>query len=71
MGRTNIEIDEELIRRIMKRYGLRTKREAVEYALQRLDRVGMTREADVGDAREPAGTAIWMRSAAGTCVDQS
>lgn len=35
MSRTNIEIDDELIRRVMDRYGLRTKREAVDLALQR------------------------------------
>lgn len=35
MGRTNIEIDDELIRRVMERYGLRTKREAVDLALRR------------------------------------
>jgi Arc/MetJ family transcription regulator len=34
--RTNIDIDEELITRVMKRYGLRTKREAVHLALERL-----------------------------------
>jgi Arc/MetJ family transcription regulator len=36
MGRTNIEIDEDLIGRAMSRYGLRTKREAVDLALRRL-----------------------------------
>jgi Arc/MetJ family transcription regulator len=34
--RTNIDIDEELVTRVMKRYGLRTKREAVQLALERL-----------------------------------
>lgn len=34
--RTNIEIDDELLGRAMRTYGLRTKREAVEYALRRL-----------------------------------
>ena len=34
MSRTNIEIDDELIERAMKRYGLRTKRETVDYALR-------------------------------------
>ena len=33
--RTNIEIDENLIRRVMDVYGLNTKREAVDYALRR------------------------------------
>jgi Arc/MetJ family transcription regulator len=34
--RTNIDIDEALVTRVMKRYGLRTKREAVHLALERL-----------------------------------
>jgi Arc/MetJ family transcription regulator len=38
MGRTNIEIDDELIERVMQRYGFRTKREAVDYALRKLVR---------------------------------
>ena len=33
MSRTNIEIDDELIKRVMERYGFRTKREAVDRAL--------------------------------------
>jgi Arc/MetJ family transcription regulator len=36
MSRTNIEIDAELIERAMERYGFRTKRETVEYALRRI-----------------------------------
>ena len=36
MGRTNIVIDDELVARAMELYGLRTKREAVDYALRRL-----------------------------------
>jgi Arc/MetJ family transcription regulator len=36
MGRTNIDIDDHLVRRAMLRYGLRTKREAVDLALRRL-----------------------------------
>ena len=44
MGRTNIEIDDAVIRRVMRRYGLRTKREAVALALRRLDTAPMTRE---------------------------
>jgi Arc/MetJ family transcription regulator len=36
MSRTNIEIDDGLIGRAMSRYGLRTKREAVDLALRRL-----------------------------------
>jgi Arc/MetJ family transcription regulator len=44
MSRTNIEIEDELIARVMRRYGLRTKRAAVELALRRLDLEPMTRE---------------------------
>jgi Arc/MetJ family transcription regulator len=36
MSRTNIEIDDELIERVMRAFGLRTKREAVHLALERL-----------------------------------
>ena len=34
MARTNIDIDEELCQRVMERYHLRTKREAVNLALR-------------------------------------
>ncbi|HEY9391535.1 MAG TPA: type II toxin-antitoxin system VapB family antitoxin [Mycobacteriales bacterium] len=36
MARTNIDIDDDLVRTAMRRYGLRTKREAVDLALRRL-----------------------------------
>ena len=36
MGRTNIDLDDELVAAAMKRYGLRTKREVVDLALRRL-----------------------------------
>lgn len=36
MGRTNIEIDDELLAKVMKLYRLRTKRQAVDFALRRL-----------------------------------
>jgi len=36
MGRTNIEIDDDVIAGVMSTYGLRTKREAVDFALRRL-----------------------------------
>ncbi len=42
MARTNIDIDEALIRRVMAHYRFSTKREAVEYALRRLDVEPMT-----------------------------
>lgn len=34
--RTNIDIDEALIGRVMERYGIGTKKEAVDYALRTL-----------------------------------
>lgn len=34
MARTNIDIDEEAVAAVMKRYRLRTKREAVNFALR-------------------------------------
>lgn len=37
MSRTNIELDDVLVARVMRRYGLRTKRAAVDLALRRLD----------------------------------
>jgi Arc/MetJ family transcription regulator len=44
MGRTNIEIDDELIAKVMEWYGFKTKREAVDYALRRLMPKPMTTE---------------------------
>lgn len=35
MTRTNIDIDDELVARVMKKFNLRTKREAVDLALRR------------------------------------
>ena len=36
MARTNIDIDDEVLRRVQSTYGLRTEREAVDFALRRL-----------------------------------
>ena len=44
MSRTNIEIDDELIASVMRRYNLRTKREAVDYALREVAPRPLTRE---------------------------
>lgn len=41
--RTNIEIDDDAVKEIMLRYGLNTKREAVELALHHLVGHPMTR----------------------------
>jgi len=35
MGRTNVVVDDSLIERVMRVYGLRTKREAIDFALRR------------------------------------
>jgi Arc/MetJ family transcription regulator len=35
MGRTNVVIDDALVERVMQVYGLRTKREAIDFALRR------------------------------------
>jgi Arc/MetJ family transcription regulator len=44
MGRTNIEIDDELIARVMSQYGFKTKREAVDKALRRLVRPRLSQD---------------------------
>jgi Arc/MetJ family transcription regulator len=44
MGRTNVNVDEKLVSRVMRRYGLRTKRAAIDLALRRLDVEPMGRE---------------------------
>jgi Arc/MetJ family transcription regulator len=42
--RTNIELDDVYVRRIMDRYGIHTKTEAVDLALRHLAGQPMTRE---------------------------
>jgi Arc/MetJ family transcription regulator len=44
VGRTNIEIDDALIERVMRRYGFSSKREAVERGLRALDIEPFSRE---------------------------
>lgn len=44
LRRTNIEIDEGRVRRIMRRYGLRTKKDAVDLALRSLAGQPMSRD---------------------------
>lgn len=36
MTRTNIDLDDDLVRAAMRKYGLKTKKEAVDVALRRL-----------------------------------
>ncbi len=42
--RTNIEIDDELVSKVMRRYGLTSKRAAVDLALRRLAGKPLSRE---------------------------
>ena len=51
MGRTTIDIDDDLVERVMVRYRLTTKNEAVDYALRYL--VGQPRT--VGETLEMFG----------------
>jgi Arc/MetJ family transcription regulator len=44
MARTNIDIDEDLVRMVMERYSLRSKREAVDFALREVVGGVMTKE---------------------------
>jgi Arc/MetJ family transcription regulator len=44
MGRTNIDVDDELVAEAMRRYGLPSKRAAVDLALRRLVGRPMSRE---------------------------
>lgn len=42
--RTNVEIDDELVGRVMRRYGLDTKRAAIDLALRHLDVEPLSRD---------------------------
>lgn len=44
MPRTNIDLDDELVAIVMERYNLRSKNEAVNFAMQQLVGGVMTRE---------------------------
>jgi Arc/MetJ family transcription regulator len=44
MTRTNIEIDDELVGRVMRRYELKTKKEAVDLALRQVAGTPLTQE---------------------------
>jgi Arc/MetJ family transcription regulator len=45
MVRTNLELDEELVTEAMRRYGLPSRRAAVDFALRRLVGDTMTKQA--------------------------
>lgn len=53
MARTNLELDDDLVNEAMRRYGLPSKRAAVDFALRRLVGDAMTR--DEALAMEGAG----------------
>jgi Arc/MetJ family transcription regulator len=40
MVRMNVDVDEELVRRVMEMFGLKSKRAAIDYALRRVAGVG-------------------------------
>lgn len=44
MGRTNIELDDDLVAEVMRRFGVTTKKEAVDLALRRLVGTPIDRE---------------------------
>lgn len=44
IARTNIDLDDELVGEVMRRYNVKTKKEAVDLALRRLVGVPLTRE---------------------------
>jgi Arc/MetJ family transcription regulator len=44
MVRTNIDLDDELVAEVMRRYGVTTKRAAVDLALRRLVGVPLTKD---------------------------
>jgi Arc/MetJ family transcription regulator len=44
MSRTNIDIDDELVAQVMRKYGVATKKQAVDLALRRLVGVPLSRE---------------------------
>lgn len=44
MTRTNIDIDDDLVSKVMRRYGLTSKRAAVDLALRRLAGEPLSRE---------------------------
>lgn len=48
MARTNIDIDDDLVREVMHRFGLKTKREAVNFALRRAAGTTATSEGLLG-----------------------
>lgn len=69
MSRTNLDIDDALVTEAMSRYGLKTKRAAVDLALRRLVGDALTREealdmegsgwdADLDEMRSPTAASL-------------
>lgn len=48
MARTNIDLDDDLVAEVMRRFGVATKKEAVELALRRLVGTPLTTEFMLG-----------------------
>jgi Arc/MetJ family transcription regulator len=65
MSRTNIDIDDELIGEVMKRYRFKTKREAVNYALQAVRNEAFSPE----QIKALAGTNFWDGDPAAAGLD--
>lgn len=69
MARTNVDVDDRLLRRAMKLYGFRTKREAINFALRALvgdkkrrdmlDLEGMGWEGDLDEMRHSDPVREW------------
>ena len=64
--RTNIEIDDDHLRTVMDRYGLRSKTEAVDLALRHLAGQPMTREEAPRDAGRARDRPVASRHPTGT-----
>ena len=65
MSRTNIEIDDELIDAVMERYHFKTKRDAVNYALQAVHNEALTPE----QIKALRGTGFWDGDAVAAGLD--
>lgn len=48
MSRTNIDLDDALVAEVMRRYGVTTKKEAIDLALRRLVGVPLSRDFLIG-----------------------
>ena len=44
MTRTSIDLDDDIVTRVMEKYGLKTKKAAVDYALHRAAGLPLTKE---------------------------